>query len=167
MINPLKKKIEKELKIKEYWEHDKQIYFKTLSGSIVYLPRNYYFDRKKNLEEYFLRLYPDDQVKQKRLVLENLGLFAKVIPDKIWHPKYEVVYESNAVTVIKESNYSPEEDFKNMDDKYFKGLRDPRTGELIEEQENPWRTKRNDWILEYALKVRNRLRKLMGSDKNE
>jgi hypothetical protein len=161
--NFIKKRVEKELKIKEYWEHDKQIYFKTLSGSIVYLPRNYYFDRKKNLEEYFQRLYPDDQVKQKRLVSENLGLFAKVVPDKIYNKKVELMSNPSAfVQVWKISNYPPEEDFKNED---LRGLRDPRTGELIEKQESPWRTKRNDWLSEFARKIRDKLRKeLTGND---
>ena len=164
-INPVKKKVEKELKVKEYWEHEGVVYFKSINENILWLPKNYYYERKQSLTEYFDKRTDLDPKKKERLILENLGMFAKQVPDKIYHPKFEVVYESNAVSVIKESNYSPEDDFKEIPQRYWKGLRDPRTGELIEEQENPWRTKRNDWLSEFARKIRDKLRKeLTGND---
>lgn len=162
--NPIKKKVEKELKVKEFFELDGKVYFKSINENILWLPKNYYYDRKQRLREYFDRRTDLDPNKKERLILENLGLFAKPISDKIYDPKFEVVYQSNAVSVIKESNYSPEDDFKEIPQRYWKGLRDPRTGELIEEQESPWRTKRNDWLWEFGKKIRDKLRKELVGD---
>jgi len=163
-VNPMKKRIEQQLKVKEYYEHDKQIYFKTLSGSIVYLPRNYYFDRKKNLEEYFLRLYPNDQVKQKRLVLENLGMFGSPLEDLIYHKKVELMSNPSAFVqtwLIKD--YPPSEDYSSPTRKELESIR----GEtLSDESKHLWNSAYSrsehlwQWLKEYSRK----LRKEMGGD---
>jgi len=136
---------------KEYVISGPRVYFLSINRYPVSLPKDYYFDRKRHLQEYFSKR---EEKEQKRLILENLSLYASPLPDKEYHPKMEVVYQSAFCTVVKFSDYPPSEDCKDIHS--FKGLTDVRETDI-----NPWRTERNDWLWELAKKVK---REIFGSD---
>jgi hypothetical protein len=128
-----RKKIIKGLEAKEYITSDGKVYFLSANGYLVSLPENYYFKRKEELRKYFS---DRDEKEQKRLVLENLSLFASPLPDKEYHPKVEVVYQSAFCTVVKISDYPPEEDDKDV--MFKKSLTDARGNVLSDIEENSW-----------------------------
>jgi hypothetical protein len=140
-----KKKILKDLDAgKEYIISDERVYFLSVNGYAVSLPQTYYFKRKEELSKYFS---DRNEGEKKRLILENLGLFASPLPEREYHPKTEIVYQSNAVTVFKFSDYPESEDCKDVHG--FKELTDVRETDM-----NPWRTERNDWLSELGKKIK-------------
>jgi len=136
---------------KEYIEYEGRIYFKSVSG-VASLPKNAYFQRLNRLKNYFKDWEKPNEVG--RLILENLAIGAIPIPDREYTRKVEIVYESAFVTVAKISDYPPEEDFTSPTIKELTSVR----GEKLVDKESPWHTERNEWIFEYAKKIRDWLR---------
>lgn len=162
--NPLKKKIEKNIEksksFPQFYQYNYRIYFLNSYGVIVSLPSKEFLQKLDSLNSYFENR-PEPE--KKKLVRENLSMFASVMEDTEYFPKLEVMYESNAVTCVKYSGYSPKEDYQEINERVIKTLR----GETLnnEEENSEWRTKRNDWLSEFARKIRDKLRKeLTGSD---
>jgi hypothetical protein len=151
-----RKKIEKELQVKEYYEHDNQIYFKSLNAYIVSLPKNRYFDRKRELTSYFS---DRPEAEKKRLVLENLSLLAVPLPTKDYQkPKIEVFRHTCWATTIKVSDYDENDPQwgDNKDIMFKKSLTDARGNVLSEIEQDSWNTARereNPLIMEYAYKI--------------
>lgn len=147
-----RKKIENKLQSLKFFEIDNRIYFKTLSGYIVSLSKERYFERKRKLAEYFDK--PDWSPKdQKRLILENLQIGAVPLPEKEYYPKIELCYNSIFCQVYKISEYPPELDGKDVDSKSLREKEKEVFGD-------PWRTERNDWLTTKALEVRDWLRRI-------
>jgi hypothetical protein len=156
----IRKKIEQQLEVKEYYEHDNRVYFKTLSGYIVSLPKTRYFERKRELTEYF---NDRPEAEKNHLVLENLSLLAVPLPTKDYQkPKIEVFRHTCWATTIKVSDYD-ENDPQWGDDKDImlkKSLTDARGNVLSEIEQESWNSasERTSWVTDFAIKIRDKLR---------
>jgi hypothetical protein len=161
-INPLKKKVERELEVKEWFEYKGKIFFISITGKLIYLPKNYYFARKEELRKYFSSRQDLNESQRAKRILENLSIFGKELPDDP-DPRYKktitLAYQSNAVSAWIIKNYPPSEDWMPH--------REDRLSDLRESDINPWDTasKRNSKYWVFARKIRDKLRKeLYGSD---
>jgi hypothetical protein len=148
-----RKKIVKDLDAgKEYVEDSGRIYFKTLNGYIASLPKNYYFERLHRLQDYFRDREPSQAQK---LIKENIGIGAIPLEEDLSQMKTEKVYESCFCEVWKFSNYPPSWDGRDVDPRR---TRSPSMRESDDWNTDPWRTERNDWVTDFALKIRDKLR---------
>jgi hypothetical protein len=154
-----RKKIERELGIKEYYEHDNHVFFKTRSGFILFLSKDVYYQKLHRLQDYFKDREPNEA---RRLINENLAIGAESFPMKDYPvPKIEIFRDSCWATTIKVSGYAegdPVWDNPDKDIMLKRSLQDAR-GNIMEE--SPWRTERNDWVWELAKKIR---REIFGDD---
>jgi hypothetical protein len=141
---------------KEYIEDSGKIYFKTLNGYIVFLSKNYYFQRLHKLQDYFSDREPNEA---RRLVLENLSIGAIPIEEDVSNIKVTVAYQSGFCTCFKIENYPASWDEKDI--MFKKSLADSRGNVLSDVEQESWNTSRereDPRIMEYARKIRNWLR---------
>jgi hypothetical protein len=161
LINKDKKKIEKNIEkskaFPQFFKFNDNVYFLNSYGIVVSLPSHYFFERLSSLKEYFI---DREEPQRKKLIRENLSLFASPLEDKEYFPKLEVVYQSNSVTCVKYSGYSPKEDYQEPNERVIKSLR----GETLNEEQNTsWNTAYSrsqrvwDFLKEYAKKLRKEL----------
>jgi hypothetical protein len=167
MINKDKKKIENNVEkskaFPKFFEFNGRIYFRNSYDVLVSLPSQYFLERLDSLKEYFI---DREEPQRKKLIRENLSIFASPLEDKIYNPKLEVVYQSNAVTCVKYSGYSPKEDYQPINERVIKSLRGERLEDSKESENHFWNSayERTRWVTDYALKVRNKLRKELVGD---
>ena len=161
-MTDIRKKIERELSIKDYYEHDNRIYFKTRSGYIVSLSKNYYFQRLHELQDYFKDREPNEA---KRLIQENLAISAIPLQMKDYPvPKIEIFRDSCWATTIKVSGYAegdPTWDNPDKDIMFKRSLTDARGNVLNDVEQEAWnsaREREDPRIMELCREVLRRLR---------
>lgn len=156
--NPLRKKIEKNIEksktFPQFFKYNNRIYFFNPYHVLVSLDSEIFMEKLSSLKEHFR---DREEPERKRLIRENLSLFASPLEDTEYFPKLEVVYQSNAVTCVKYSGYSPKEDYQPINDRVIKSLR----GEVLSgESEDSWNTalsrsqKLWDWLKSYYERLR-------------
>jgi hypothetical protein len=146
---------------KEYVSSEGRIYFLSINKYPASLPEKYYVKRREELRKYFS---DRDEKEQKRLVLENLSLLAVPLEKDYPIPKIEIYrYNLGGFTFVVK-DYAADDPVwgDNTDIILRKSLRDARTGEVIDLEKDEWRTERNDWLTDFAIKVRDKLRKGMN-----
>jgi hypothetical protein len=142
-----KEKILEELETKDSITKEGMTYF-LCSGTLYVLPceefksRSLFYENNSNLPFSYYK-YNLTFGSQRIEDIEAL--------DKI---KIETVYQSNAVTAWKISNYPPSLDYQDIDVKKLFSAR----GETLEDLK---RQEKDSWLSEFALKVRDYLRKIM------
>lgn len=164
MTNKLREKVKRELQVKEYYELDNRVYFKTLNGYIVYLPKTYYFQRLHKLQDYFKDRESNEA---RRLILDNLGLLGVPLEKDYPTPKVEV-FPNTAGFTMKITDYAADDPVwgDNKDIMFKKSLTDSRGNVLSEIEQESWNSasERTSWVTDFALKIRDKLRKELVSD---
>lgn len=165
MENPLKKKIEKNIEkskaFPQFYQYNFRIYFLNSYGVIVSLPSKEFLQKLDSLKRYF---EDRPEPEKKKLIRENLSMFAKQIPEREYNKKVELVYDSAFVQVYKISNYPPSEDYTSPNIRELMSLRGEKLTE--ESESNLWNTayERTRWLTDFAIKVRDKLRKELLGD---
>lgn len=147
-----RKKILRDLEVKEYVKDSGRIFFKTLSGNVVSLSsEKTYFEKLRKLQSYFSDR-PESE--KRRLIKENLAIGAVPIEDDISNIKMEIVHQSAFCTVLKFSNYP--ESWGEKDVMFKHSLTDIRGNVLSEIEQESWNTARereDPRIMDFANKV--------------
>jgi len=163
MNEKLRQKILRDLETKEYVTEGGRVFFLSISGYPVSHPQQYFFKKREELRRYFSSEYFSDKKERERehLVLENLSLFASPLEkDDLSQMKAELVYQSAFCEVWKFSNYP-----QRYDGVDFQVPRIGRELESPRQEVSEWQTERNNWLTEFTLKIRDKIRReLAGSD---
>jgi hypothetical protein len=144
---------------KEYVISGSRVYFLSINRYPVSLPKDYYFDRKRHLQEYFSNREEKDQ---KRLVLENLSIFATPLPEQHSKPKIEVYpHMLGRGLTLKVTQYDEDDPvWGDCKDFTLKKPTDPRDllREIDKESWNTAKEREDSRIMDFARKIRDWLR---------
>jgi hypothetical protein len=163
----LKKKIEQHLKKSKeafpFFKYGNRVFFFNSNNILVSLDSDYFFERLSSLREHFKNR---EQKEKDRLIRENLSIFAVHFDLEEVTFKAEKVYESCFCEVWKFSNYPESWDFKDVEPKTLRSLRGEQLDNNKLENNNAWNSayERTRWLTEFAIKVRNKLRKELVGD---
>lgn len=163
----LRRKIEKGLEKNKsefrFFKYNNRIYFFNPYHVLVSLDSEQFIEKLSSLKSYFQNR---EEPQRQKLILENISIFAIPFDTEELTYKAEKVYESCFCEVWKFSDYPQSWDFKDVEPKTLRSLRGEQlTNDKLEES-NIWNSayERTRWLTDFAIKVRDRLRKeLIGA----
>lgn len=155
--------IEQKLSVMDSYEHEDRVYFLSLSGNVVSLQKDYYFERLHKLQDYFKDYEP---LEARRLVKENLQLIAQPIPKEFKVPKIRYYHQTAFTTTIMYEGYDENDPRFGDNSSPTKRELTSMRGESLEQlKKDSWNTAKErepSWFMEIALKVRDNLRRIMS-----
>jgi hypothetical protein len=158
--------IKRELLVLAYFKYKGSVFWLSSIDTIVFLPEKEYFERRRNYIEFYQRQEDWSKISpeaQENKIKWSMSFGAKDLQEHLDLSKMiiENVYQSNAVTCWKISNYPPSLDYQDIDVKKLLSAR----GETLEDLKRP--QERDHWISDFAEGIKKKLRKeLVGTEED-